>query len=113
MKINLEQQQLIGIRVEEVAKAPSVNHLTLPGRGLVPIMSAVGTGSDVMKRIAAPMVGGIFTLFLLELPVYPTIYEIWKSRSLPGSAAKATIVAEAVSTLSPQAIPVREPRSCC
>ena len=46
--------------------------------GLLPIMWATGTGSDVMKRIAAPMVGGIFTSFLLELLVYPAIYEIWK-----------------------------------
>ena len=46
--------------------------------GLVPIMWAVGTGSDVMKRIAAPMIGGIFTSFLLELVVYPPVYQIWK-----------------------------------
>jgi len=46
--------------------------------GLVPILWSVGTGSDVMKRIAAPMVGGIFTSFLLELLVYPAVYQIWK-----------------------------------
>jgi len=46
--------------------------------GLVPIMWATGTGADVMKRIAAPMIGGIFTSFLLELLVYPAIYEMWK-----------------------------------
>ena len=46
--------------------------------GLIPIMWATGTGSDVMKRIAAPMVGGIFTSFVLELVVYPPIYEIWR-----------------------------------
>ncbi len=46
--------------------------------GLVPIMWSVGTGADVMKRIAAPMIGGIFTSFILELMVYPVIYEIWK-----------------------------------
>jgi Cu(I)/Ag(I) efflux system membrane protein CusA/SilA len=46
--------------------------------GLVPILWATGTGSDMMKRIAAPMVGGIFTSFLLELLIYPAIYEIWK-----------------------------------
>jgi Cu(I)/Ag(I) efflux system membrane protein CusA/SilA len=46
--------------------------------GLIPIMWATGTGSDVWKRIAAPMVGGIFTSFVLELVVYPAIYEIWK-----------------------------------
>jgi Cu(I)/Ag(I) efflux system membrane protein CusA/SilA len=46
--------------------------------GLVPILWSIGTGSDVMKRIAAPMVGGIFTSFLLELLVYPAVYQIWK-----------------------------------
>ena len=46
--------------------------------GLVPIMWSIGTGSDVMKRIAAPLIGGIFTSFLLELLVYPAIYQIWK-----------------------------------
>ena len=46
--------------------------------GLVPILWSVGAGADVMKRIAAPMIGGIFTSFLLELLVYPAIYEVWK-----------------------------------
>jgi Cu(I)/Ag(I) efflux system membrane protein CusA/SilA len=46
--------------------------------GLVPIMWSVGTGADVMKRIAAPMIGGIFTSFILELIVYPAIYEVWR-----------------------------------
>jgi copper/silver efflux system protein len=53
--------------------------------GLFPIMWATGAGSDVMKRIAAPMVGGIFTSFLLELLVYPAIYEVWKWNSFPKS----------------------------
>ncbi|MGD0199557.1 MAG: CusA/CzcA family heavy metal efflux RND transporter [Bryobacteraceae bacterium] len=46
--------------------------------GLAPIMWSTGTGADVMKRIAAPMIGGIFTSFILELVVYPAIYEVWK-----------------------------------
>ena len=46
--------------------------------GLVPIMWSVGAGSDVMKRIAAPMIGGILTSFILELVAYPAIYEVWK-----------------------------------
>ncbi len=46
--------------------------------GLIPILWATGTGTDVMKRIAAPLVGGILTSFLLELVVYPPVYEIWK-----------------------------------
>jgi Cu(I)/Ag(I) efflux system membrane protein CusA/SilA len=50
--------------------------------GLLPIMWSIGTGSDVMKRIAAPMVGGIFTSFLLELLVYPAIYAVWRQRSV-------------------------------
>jgi Cu(I)/Ag(I) efflux system membrane protein CusA/SilA len=46
--------------------------------GLVPIMWSAGTGADVMKRIAAPMVGGILTSFIMELLVYPPIFELWK-----------------------------------
>jgi copper/silver efflux system protein len=46
--------------------------------GLVPVLWATGTGSDVMKRIAAPLIGGVFTSFLLELLVYPAIFEVWK-----------------------------------
>jgi Cu(I)/Ag(I) efflux system membrane protein CusA/SilA len=49
---------------------------------LVPIMWASGTGADVMRRIAAPMVGGVVTSFLGELLVYPSIYFIWRSLKL-------------------------------
>ena len=48
--------------------------------GLIPIMWAMGTGADMMKRIAAPMIGGIITSFALELLVYPPLYAIWKWR---------------------------------
>ncbi len=48
--------------------------------GLLPIMWSTGSGADVMKRIAAPMVGGLATSFILELFVYPVIYAIWKWR---------------------------------
>ncbi len=47
--------------------------------GLLPIMWGTGSGADVMKRVAAPMVGGIVTSFILELLIYPAIYTIWKS----------------------------------
>jgi Cu(I)/Ag(I) efflux system membrane protein CusA/SilA len=46
--------------------------------GLVPIMWSTGAGSDVMKRIAAPLLGGILTSFLLELLIYPTLFQLWK-----------------------------------
>jgi Cu(I)/Ag(I) efflux system membrane protein CusA/SilA len=58
--------------------------------GLLPIMWSTGTGADVMKRIAAPMLGGIFTSFILELVVYPAIYEIWKWHELKRELALAS-----------------------
>src|SRR5436305_3318037 len=51
---------------------------------LVPIMWSTGAGADVMKRIAAPMIGGLFTSFLMELLVYPAIYYRWKVRYSKG-----------------------------
>jgi copper/silver efflux system protein len=54
--------------------------------GLVPVLWSTGTGADVMKRIAAPMIGGLVTSFLLELTVYPAIFAIWKGRGLPETA---------------------------
>jgi len=60
---------------------PKVMTVAVMFMGLLPIMWSVGTGADVMKRIAAPMIGGIFTSFLLELLVYPAIYSIWKWHS--------------------------------
>jgi Cu(I)/Ag(I) efflux system membrane protein CusA/SilA len=57
---------------------PKFMTVTTTFLGLVPIMWSIGAGSDVMKRIAAPMIGGIFTSFFLELLVYPVIYETWK-----------------------------------
>src|SRR5213593_834733 len=61
---------------------PKVMTVAVMFMGLVPIMWSTGAGSDVMRRIAAPMIGGIFTSFILELVVYPAIYEIWKSREV-------------------------------
>ena len=54
--------------------------------GLAPIMWSTGAGADVMKRIEAPMIGGIFTSFILELVVYPAIYEVWKWHSVKRQA---------------------------
>jgi Cu(I)/Ag(I) efflux system membrane protein CusA/SilA len=51
--------------------------------GLVPVMFSTGAGSDVMKRIAAPMVGGVVTSTILELILYPAIFALWKGRGLP------------------------------
>jgi Cu(I)/Ag(I) efflux system membrane protein CusA/SilA len=59
---------------------PKVMTVATMFMGLLPIMWSTGTGADVMKRIAAPMIGGIFTSFAMELVVYPAIYAIWKWR---------------------------------
>jgi predicted RND superfamily exporter protein len=48
--------------------------------GLLPLMWSTGTGADMMKRVAAPMVGGLATSFALELLVYPVLYAAWKGR---------------------------------
>ena len=48
--------------------------------GLIPIMWTLGTGSDVMKRIAAPMIGGLASSFALELLVYPVVFYLWKKK---------------------------------
>jgi len=50
--------------------------------GLIPIMWSIGAGADVMKRIAAPMIGGLFTSFVLELLIYPVIFYIWKEKEI-------------------------------
>src|SRR5205823_4621822 len=76
--------------------------------GLLPIMWSPTTqsGADVMKRIAAPMIGGVVTSGVLELLIYPAIYVIWRRRSLPKenrndlaiTAAGETPVALAIET---------------
>jgi Cu(I)/Ag(I) efflux system membrane protein CusA/SilA len=57
--------------------------------GLLPIMWSHGAGADVMKRIAAPMIGGVLSSFLLELLVYPAIYEVWRGREVKARSKEA------------------------
>ncbi|MDI6729648.1 MAG: CusA/CzcA family heavy metal efflux RND transporter [Thermodesulfovibrionales bacterium] len=59
---------------------PKIMTVSVILAGLIPIMFSHGTGADVMKRIAAPMVGGVITSTILELIIYPAIYMIWKGR---------------------------------
>ena len=51
--------------------------------GLLPIMWSNGSGSEVMKRIAAPMIGGVITSAVLGLLLYPVLYVLWRKRELP------------------------------
>ncbi len=78
---------------------PKMMTVTAAFLGLLPIMWATGAGADVMKRIAAPMVGGLSTSFLLELLVYPAIYATWKSRFVLRSGTNLT--ASSTTTTSP------------
>ena len=66
--------------------------------GLLPIMWSTGTGADLMKRIAAPMVGGLVTSFLMELLVYPAVYFLWKKKEL--RRGPAPLAAQPVPALS-------------
>jgi copper/silver efflux system protein len=59
---------------------PKIMTVSVILAGLIPIMYSHGAGSDVMKRIAAPMIGGVLTSMILELVIYPTIYLIWRGR---------------------------------
>jgi copper/silver efflux system protein len=58
---------------------PKIMTVSVILAGLIPIMFSHGTGADVMKRIAAPMVGGVITSTILELVIYPAIYMVWRS----------------------------------
>ena len=59
---------------------PKIMTVSVILAGLIPIMFSHGTGADVMKRIAAPMVGGVVTSTILELIIYPAIYMIWRGQ---------------------------------
>ncbi|MGC2195751.1 MAG: CusA/CzcA family heavy metal efflux RND transporter [Terriglobales bacterium] len=80
----LTRTQLYEAIVEGAAKRLRPKFMTFATMsvGLIPILWSTGTGSGIMKRIAAPMVGGIVTSFLLELLVYPAIYAFWRERDL-------------------------------
>lgn len=67
---------------------PKIMTATAIVAGLLPILWSTGTGADVMKRIAAPMVGGVVTSVLLELLVYPVIYYLWKNREFKKASSQ-------------------------
>jgi Cu(I)/Ag(I) efflux system membrane protein CusA/SilA len=61
---------------------PKMMTVAAASMGLMPIMWSAGAGADLMKRVAAPMVGGLFTSFIMELLVYPAIFLLWRSRAV-------------------------------
>jgi Cu(I)/Ag(I) efflux system membrane protein CusA/SilA len=69
---------------------PKIMTISVIIAGLLPIMWSHGAGADVMKRIAAPMVGGVVTSGIMELMVYPVIFFLWRGRKLHKSMLATT-----------------------
>jgi copper/silver efflux system protein len=89
--VDLYQAIMIGA-VERVR--PKMMTVVAIMAGLLPIMWSTGTGSEVMQRIAVPMIGGMVSSTLLTLIVIPAIYGIVKGWRLPRGEAKKTVVTE-------------------
>ncbi|MGA2107637.1 MAG: efflux RND transporter permease subunit, partial [Syntrophorhabdales bacterium] len=70
---------------------PKIMTVSVILAGLIPVMFSHGAGSDIMKRIAAPMVGGVVTSTILELIIYPAIYMLWKGREFRRHGAAAAM----------------------
>ncbi len=66
---------------------PKIMTVSVILAGLIPILFSHGTGADIMKRIAAPMVGGVITSAILELVIYPAIYRIWRGQGIEEKGA--------------------------
>jgi Cu(I)/Ag(I) efflux system membrane protein CusA/SilA len=78
-KLKTEAQLRAAIHHGAVKRVrPKVMTVACAFIGLLPVMFSNGSGADVMKRIAAPMVGGLASSFVLELAVYPAVYYLWK-----------------------------------
>jgi Cu(I)/Ag(I) efflux system membrane protein CusA/SilA len=70
---------------------PKAMTVTAAFMGLMPMMWSIGAGADMMKRVAAPMVGGLATSFLLELLVYPSVYYLWKHPEVKRAAHETSV----------------------
>jgi copper/silver efflux system protein len=97
-KAHLSESELVEAVVEGAAKRLRPKFMTFATMtiGLAPILWSTGTGSAILKRIAAPMVGGIVTSFVLELLVYPAIYAIWRTPRTRAALEDRELVGERV-----------------
>ncbi|UTH43330.1 efflux RND transporter permease subunit [Loktanella salsilacus] len=107
-----EQRDLTPVDVEQVVfegallrVRPKVMTVATIFAGLIPIMYGHGTGSEIMQRIAAPMVGGMATATLLTLLVIPAIFVIWKRFALPRVNAERLAGAHDAPVAGPHAVP--------
>ena len=81
--VNYQNLQLAIVHGALLRIRPKMMTVSVIVAGLIPVMVSSGTGADVMKRIAAPLVGGMITAPLLSLIVIPVIYAWWQERNLP------------------------------
>ncbi|HVR21295.1 MAG TPA: efflux RND transporter permease subunit, partial [Polyangiaceae bacterium] len=61
---------------------PKLMTITTMGAGILPLLWADGAGSEILRRVAAPMLGGLVTSAFLTLEVLPVLYTMWRSRQL-------------------------------
>jgi Cu(I)/Ag(I) efflux system membrane protein CusA/SilA len=66
---------------------PKIMTITTMGACLLPLLWANGAGSEIMRRVAAPMIGGLVTSAFLTLEVLPVLYTIWRTRQLEAASA--------------------------
>ncbi len=85
--VNYQNLQLAIVQGALLRIRPKMMTVSVIVAGLIPVMVSSGTGADVMKRIAAPLVGGMITAPLLSLIVIPVIYAWWQERSLSESTS--------------------------
>jgi Cu(I)/Ag(I) efflux system membrane protein CusA/SilA len=77
---------------------PKIMTITTMAAGLLPLLWAEGSGAEIMKRVAAPMIGGLMTSAFLTLEVIPVLYTIWRTRQLATAARRETSIDAVVGT---------------
>jgi Cu(I)/Ag(I) efflux system membrane protein CusA/SilA len=80
---------------------PKLMTISTMAAGLTPLLCSEGAGSEIMKRVAAPMLGGLITSALLTLEVLPVVYTIWRCRQLARAARSGLPLAELVGPAPP------------
>lgn len=89
-RIRSERNWLTRVLVAALRLRPKLMTGLVLVMGLAPILFSSGTGADVMKRIAAPMLGGVLSALILVLVVFPAIYAFWREPGLASGLAVAT-----------------------
>jgi len=77
---------------------PKIMTIATMAAGLLPLLWAQGSGAEIMKRVAAPMIGGLCTSAFLTLEVIPVLYTIWRTRQLAAAARRETSIDIVVGT---------------